>query len=904
MVKKINTVIIFLFLSILFLLFIFCTGNASKDDSTINQDSGDSSSENREIVEPDIYRIKSDTLYIANVYKGLIAVDISNASTPSIKSSTPLNGVPKEMYFKGNDTTVMLLESNLSSQYNRSHYYGQENQKSKVSFVDTADKSNMKIQKEIKIKGIIVDSRVVGDVLYIVTNDYKYQYKQYNYYSYRSDLQRTNYITSINLNTKEKIDQFVLKGSSPAIHVTKENIYVASFDSNYWVSNYTTITRYDISNPEGKVIKKESIKITGTVFDRFKLNEYKGYLRVVAYDWRNRITNLHSIQWYKDEEKPLLKHTLPLAPGESLFATRFRGDVGYIVTFLQKDPLFIIDFSNPNKPVIASAMKEIPGWSDHIEILNGRLFALGREGWRVKVAYFDVEDPYNPREIKTVFLGDSSYYTYSNATWDYKRINYLPDLGCFAVPIMTYQNNKYNSRVELIKVTEDNISTFTIVDHSGQVKRTIPIEKNIIYTYSDNLLNAYHIDNNGQARLTKELELAENIMSIAKLNDEIGIKFIASPNSNYYNYYYNYYYGDRGLEIRTFYTDKYDKDEFIGKVKLTQNTYYYPKFHLIKDNYLYIMGADNNGYLVEAIDLNNPENPKVVGKSSNIPYETGGKHMSSIYNDRSDSLIYQLNDNIIAISNYYNLHFLSIKERESPKLLNTFSTNLIETEHRVINRVLYDEKRLYLFEAKEDLFNVYNQYNFDIDVHVFDLNTFDDEPKLLFKDTIEGFPISVLEGGVLLTGSRIKTIFGVKDRLFTYKVKDKSIKKINTKKLDNTISPHIYAQKDYTLWSHYTDGYNSLMTYYTGYDAKGDIFTAELTKIPAYTYITFTMLKDNKLMFTTTKGYLYTYEIKDGSIKTLKEEEAFFYPFSHGVVMGDYLYQCFGFYGIHRTEIP
>jgi hypothetical protein len=900
--KKFSFICISLLILILFLFISSCAGENTRSEDFPSEDDRSSDS-NREIVEPDIYRIKDDTLYIANVYKGLIAVNISESSKPSTKSYLRLNGVPKEMYFKGEATTIMLLESNMSSQYNRNYHYGQENQKSKVSFVDTSDKNNMKLKKEIKIKGVIVDSRVVGDVLYIVTNDYKYEYTKYNYYSHRTDILRTNHITSINLNTMEQIDQFLVKGSSPAIHVTKNNIYIASFDTNYWTTNSTTITRYDISNPDGKVIKKENIEVTGTVFDRFKLNEHNGYLRVVAYDWRKRVTKLHSIRWKSDEENPELKHTLPLAEGESLYATRFRGEVGYIVTFLQKDPLFIIDFSNPDKPVIASAMKDIPGWSDHIEVLDGRLFALGRDGWRVKVAYFDVEDPYNPKEIKTVFLGGESSYTYSNASWDYKRINYLPDLSCFAIPIMSYGDRKYHSRVELIKVTPDNISSFAILEHKGQVKRTIPIKPEIIYTYSDNWINSYQITKDGYATLTKELELAENIVNLARLNDEIGIKFVGTSYYNYY--YYNYYYGDYGMEIRTFYTDKYDDEEYLGKVTLDQNTYYYPKFSLVKDNYLYIMGYYSSGYIVEAINLNDPENPEVEGRSLSIPYRSGGRHMYSTYRNRSGSLIYLLNDNIIAVSNYYNLHFLSIENRNSPRLLKSFTATLLETEHRVINSVLFDEKRLYIFEAQENFFSTYNKYNFDIYAYVFDISTLDKEPKLLFKQKVDGFPISVIEGGILLTGHRIKTLLGgTKDRLHTYKIKDNKLEKIKTEKLDNTIYTYIYSKKNYTLWNHYSDDYKTMIIYYTGYDANGNMFTAKLNEIPPHTYITFTLKQDNKLMFTTTEGNLYTFQIGDSSIEDLGMKEAFFYPYSNGVVIGKYLYQCAGYFGIHLTKLP
>ena len=39
-----------------------------------------------------------------------------------------------------------------------------------------------------------------------------------------------------------------------------------------------------------------------------------------------------------------------LGEGERIYAVRFLGDVGYVVTFRQTDPLFTIDLSNPAQP--------------------------------------------------------------------------------------------------------------------------------------------------------------------------------------------------------------------------------------------------------------------------------------------------------------------------------------------------------------------------------------------------------------------------------------------------------------------------------------------------------------------------------------------------------------------------
>ncbi len=50
-------------------------------------------------------------------------------------------------------------------------------------------------------------------------------------------------------------------------------------------------------------------------------------------------------------------------------SVRFNGDLGYVVTFEQKDPLYTIDLSDPTEPTIVSAIEE-PGYSTYLHVWN------------------------------------------------------------------------------------------------------------------------------------------------------------------------------------------------------------------------------------------------------------------------------------------------------------------------------------------------------------------------------------------------------------------------------------------------------------------------------------------------------------------------------------------------------
>ncbi len=903
--KKLNLIFIFL-ITLSFFVFILCTGSESRDEST--QNSNEASAEDRQIVEPDIYSIDDDTLYIANLYKGLVAVDITEKEKPELIGSMQLKGSPKEMYFRDN-VTIMLLNPSYYYNYYYQYYYGIDtNDHSLVSFIDTTDKSNMEFITEFMIPGYMVDSRVVGDILYVVTNVYEYSGNYNNYYSYYRNIRRTNYITSINLNTFEKISTITIEGSSSAIHVTKEAIFISSMDSDYWNTNKSTITRYDISDPNGNVTLNSSIDIVGTIPDRFKLNYYHDYLRVVSYDWNQTVTKVHSIYW-GDKKEPILENTLSLAIGESLFATRFSGDIGYVVTFLRKDPLFIIDFTEPSNPIIAAAMDDIPGWSDHIEVIGDRLFALGQENGRGKVAYFDVSDPYRPVLLQTIFLGDNSYYSYSTASWDYKRLNYIPAFDAFAVPVNTYSNAYYKTYVELIKINRDSIESFAILEHIGNVKRTIQISDEILYTYSDDKIHSHHVDSEGNVQAKSELVLTENVFYLIKLNEEIGIKFV-----NRYFYQYGYYYIQNPI-IKTF-NNKLDieDNDYLGKLVLEVNVnkYIYYDEHIIINDVLYILRSTGGPYYGYAepsllmIDFKDPAKPKFLGEY-NIPGNYTYKYNSLYYNSHrqntDETVFHQIDQNTLAVSINSNLVILDISDGGIPALLSQVFMN---DKKYSIHRAFYNDDLVYLFSVEENFFNRFNDKEYDYYTTVYDISN-PQKPEELYTKQLTGMPIAFLEDNYIVCKDMYQTLFGGNSySIVVEEITQEKTKIIYRKNLgDKYINYHIY-DKDYMFMisSKYSyNKYHSSLTY---------SYIDENLNYKEDTVITVTDGKalsrlfkhENKLyVFTNKYSIIILEEIEKGKFEKIDEINTMV-NYSYGAeIIGDILYQWAGIFGLIQTKI-
>lgn len=101
--------------------------------------------------------------------------------------------------------------------------------------------------------------------------------------------------------------------------------------------------------------------------------------------------------------------------GESLQGIRFDGDIAYAVTFLQTDPLYVIDLSQPALPVVLGQI-EIPGFSAYLHPISPTQvigFGPGGEG-QIVARLFDVTDPTAPQLLDTADIGEDSPIVYDH----------------------------------------------------------------------------------------------------------------------------------------------------------------------------------------------------------------------------------------------------------------------------------------------------------------------------------------------------------------------------------------------------------------------------------------------------------------------------------------------------------
>jgi len=166
-----------------------------------------------------------------------------------------------------------------------------------------------------------------------------------------------------------------------------------------------------------------------------------------------------------------------IAPGEQIFAVRFVGDTGYIVTFEQTDPLFVVDLSSPIEPDVRGEL-HIPGFSTYLHpIGDGLLIGIGRDGdddgriFGLQLSLFDVSNPDDPRRIHSAVVTErEESYSWSEAAHDHHAFTWYGSRDLLAIPVTTesWGDDGYEhfSGIALYRVTRDGIEPAGRVSHA------------------------------------------------------------------------------------------------------------------------------------------------------------------------------------------------------------------------------------------------------------------------------------------------------------------------------------------------------------------------------------------------------------------------------------------------------
>lgn len=154
---------------------------------------------------------------------------------------------------------------------------------------------------------------------------------------------------------------------------------------------------------------QETGSVPGHPLNQFAIDEYDGVVRVAVTlggsFFSSRDTSVSDV-YTLDDSMRIMGSVKDLGKGERIYAVRFVGKTGYVVTFRETDPFYVIDLSRPNRPQLAGELK-IPGYSSYLHpITDTMILGVGMEGQNVKLSLFDVSNPANPIEADKYALNE------------------------------------------------------------------------------------------------------------------------------------------------------------------------------------------------------------------------------------------------------------------------------------------------------------------------------------------------------------------------------------------------------------------------------------------------------------------------------------------------------------------
>ena len=459
---------------------------------------------------------------------------------------------PNEIFVKENKLVLIGTESRENKREkktNKYYYYPSYDEFTVAKIYNIEDKTNPKEERKIEIEGNYLSSRMIDNNLYLISNKYNYnawlckdndieelneedfkpQYidtaisedtkcLDFDCIYYLPESEDTSYLNIASLditkNEEAKIESYLGAGSN--IYASVSNLYVIKDKSSYGhitgrYSVKTEIYKFELNNAKCTFIN--SGEVPGSALNQFSMDEKDGYFRIATtdYGW-NSDDNANNL-YILNSNLEIVGKIEGLAEGERIYSVRFMGDRAYMVTFVQTDPLFVIDLKEPTNPQVLGELK-IPGYSKYLHPYDEtHLIGFGEDTKVVnygygdvvttdgmKMALFDVTDPNNPKEMYNVKIGDKG--TYSELLNNHKALLFSKEKNIIAFPIsiteedynVTFQGAiVYGLSLEKgfelrgkISNTENDLDRYY---YRNNVERIIYI-KDTLYTLSNSLIKA------------------------------------------------------------------------------------------------------------------------------------------------------------------------------------------------------------------------------------------------------------------------------------------------------------------------------------------------------------------------------------------------------------------------------
>ena len=362
--------------------------------------------------------------YLSGCEREIVIVSAENGKTKKA-SRIKLNddSEPRDIFVK--DNTLVLIASGIRYTDKKEYEYKTI---TTVKAYDIKDRSNPKEKYSYSQSGYYNSSRMIGDCVYIISNETNFYYVKNRIYPCATDKDGEfkeispgnicairegkggNYtvIGALDVSNGNKKKTKAVIGATDEIYCSENNLYITGI--NYDFNSYTfnsECTIVKISLDKTNINIKATGRVKGNVNDQYSMDEKDGYFRIATTKQTQKGNDIN-VLYVLDEKLNEVGRVNSFAKNEHIEAVKYIGDMAYVITYEQTDPLFIIDLSDPENPDILGEVK-ISGFSTMLVPVDEKTLLgigysteeneFGEATNGLKLALFDISNPAKPKVI-------------------------------------------------------------------------------------------------------------------------------------------------------------------------------------------------------------------------------------------------------------------------------------------------------------------------------------------------------------------------------------------------------------------------------------------------------------------------------------------------------------------------
>lgn len=417
-----------------------------------------------------LYVVSGTTVYIVKAYP---------TDQAAVVSKIELEMLGAQIYVNENRLAVLAsgytaIYAGLMGEMYRPYY----DNEMFVKVYDITNKTNPVLSRTVNLNGTLSGSRMIGDYAYVVVNQVIAQSDTngtlevvlptiYGDHTVEIPATRIRYmkcpdvsytltnIIAINImnDTQEPTYEPFLTGYSSEMYVSLDNMYLVVPNTKWYfpLENGTTTEPreetlvYRIALYQEQIVAMSEGSVPGYVNDQFSMDENGDYFRIATTtnNWWSSEGPSNNL-YVMNMSLSVVGQIEGLAQGETIYSARFMGNRGYIVTFRNTDPLFVIDLTEPTAPTVLGYLK-VTGYSDYLHPYDeNHIIGIGKEteasgsedfAWYqgVKISLFDVSNVSNPVEVAKYEIGDRG--TTSPLLDDHKALLFDKERNLFVIPV-------------------------------------------------------------------------------------------------------------------------------------------------------------------------------------------------------------------------------------------------------------------------------------------------------------------------------------------------------------------------------------------------------------------------------------------------------------------------------------